>query len=186
MKLKLLISGLVCLAFSLTADVHAAGETNQSDITPERIGVYDSRAVAYAHFWSEPRQRRINEMIKNAKEAKSAGDTKRADELGAALKNEQEKSHLQVFSTAPVDDVLAEMKESLPKIQKKAGVTRLVSKWDEKTLGELKRAEQVDVTDLLLSEFKLDEKQLKTVASIKSGKPLPLKKAEELMKEGKL
>ena len=84
------------------------------------------------------------------------------------MKKEQEQNHLQVFSTAPVDQILAEMKERVAVIQKEAGVSRLVSKWDEKSLATHKRAEQVDVTDLLLHEFKLNEKQLKVVADMRN------------------
>jgi len=78
------------------------------------------------------------------------------------------------------------LKDRLPEIQKEAGVSRLVSKWDEPTLKEFKRAEQVDVTDLLLREFKLDEKQQKVVTDLRMKEPLPLKEAEKLMREGKL
>lgn len=46
------------------------------------------------------------------------------------------------------------------------GVKRFVSMWDEKTLGKFKQAEKVDVTDLLLGAFALNEKQLKAVAGL--------------------
>jgi RimJ/RimL family protein N-acetyltransferase len=55
-----------------------AAETNS---TPERIGIYDSRVVAYAEFWSEAHQRKLNDLVKSAKEAKAAGDTNRFNEL---------------------------------------------------------------------------------------------------------
>jgi len=164
----------------------APGQTNQPNRSPERIGVYDSRVVAYAHFWTEGHMRKIKEMANAAKEAKDNGQTERCKELSANLKKEQEQSHLQVFSTAPVDDVLAEMKDRVASIEKEAGVSRLVSKWDEKALKGYKPAQRVEVTDLLLREFKLNEKQLKVVADMRKQEPLPLKKAQELMREGKL
>ena len=160
-----------------------AAETNAA---PQRIGIYDSRAIAYAHFWSEAHQREINELVKAAKEARAAGHTERFKELDAALKKEQEQNHLQVFSTAPVDDVLAEMKDRLAEIQKEAGVARLVSKWDSKTLKEHQRAERLDVTDRLLREFNLSEKQMKVAKEIQTKPPLPLDKARKLTREGKL
>lgn len=165
---------------------HAADETNKTSAVPERIGVYDSRVIAYAHFWTEAQQRKRDEMAKTSKEARAAGQTNRYLELKAELTQLREQSHLQVFSTAPVDNVLAEMKDRLPKMQKEAGVSRLVSKWDEDTLRKLKKLEQVDVTDRLLREFKLDDKQQKMAADIRAKKPLPLKEAEKLMREGKL
>lgn len=159
-----------------------AAETNITG----RIGVYDSRALAYAEFWTPAHQARITGLVKAAKAAKAAGETERVKKLEVELKAEQEKNHLQVFSTAPVDEVLAGMKERVAAVQKEANVSRLVSKWDEPTLQELKRADKVDVTDLLLREFTLNEKQQKVVADIRKQKPLPLKKAQELMRKGEL
>jgi hypothetical protein len=178
-------AGLACAGLGLGA-VRAADETNKSNAVAERIGIYDSRVIAYADFWTEAHQRKINDLVKAAKEAKAAGQAERLNELDAALKKEQEQGHLQVFSTAPVDGILAGMKERVDAVQKEAGVSRLVSKWDDQTLKELKRAEKVDVTDALLREFKLDEKQRKVVEDMRTKKPLPLKEAEKLLREGKL
>ena len=89
----------------------SAAETKPAS---ERIGIYDSRVVAYAHFWTEPHQRDLNERAKTAKDAKAAGQTARYEELSASLKQEQERIHRQVFSTAPIDNVLADIKDRLP------------------------------------------------------------------------
>lgn len=164
-------------------DLLMAAETSAP---PERIGTYDSRAIAYAHFWSDGHQRKLNDLSKAAKVAMAGGDEERFKELEAALKKEQETSHLQVFSTAPVDDVLAGIKDRLPAIRKEAGVATLVSKWDEPVLKKYRGARQVDVTDLLLREFKLDEKKMKVVQDIRKQKPLPLDQAQELTRKGKL
>jgi hypothetical protein len=160
-----------------------AAETN---VPPERIGTYDSRAIAYAHFWSDGHQRKLHDLSKAAKDARAGGQKERFKELEAALKKEQETSHLQVFSTAPVDDVLAGMKDHVTAVQKEANVATLVSKWDEPALEEYRGAKQVDITDLLLREFKLDEKKMKVVQDIRKQKPLPLDQAQELTRQGKL
>ena len=158
----------------------------EASAVPERIGVYDSRVIAYAHFWSDGHQRKLNELIKAAKEARAGGQVERFKELDAVLKKEQETSHLQVFSTAPVDDVLAGMADRVSMVQKEADVAMLVSKWDEPALKKHRGAKHVDVTDLLLREFKLDEKKMKVAQDIKKQKPLPLEKARKMMREGKL
>lgn len=172
----------VLVGCALLAGNALAAETNIAG----RIGVYDSRALAYAEFWTPAHQSRIKELVKTAKAAKAAGETERFNKLDAELKAERERNHLQVFSTAPVDEILAGMKERVAAVQQEANVSRLVSKWDEPALKELKRAEKVDVTDLLLREFTLDEKQQKVVADLRQKKPLPLEKAEELMRKGEL
>jgi hypothetical protein len=177
---------LVTIAVSVNMrDSHRlkAAETN---VPPERIGIYDSRAIAYAHFWSNRHQRKLEDLSKAAKAARVGGDEERFKELAAALKREQETSHLQVFSTAPVDDVLAGMKDHVTVVQKEAGVGTLVSKWDEPALKKYRGAKQVDVTDLLLRDFKLDGKKMKIVQDIRKQKPLPRDQAQELTRKGKL
>jgi hypothetical protein len=187
MKTMKHISMTVMIACSwLGLSVTLAGQASQTSPSTERIGVYDSRVIAYAHFWSEAYQQRINDRAKAARDAKAAGQTDRFKELAAAMGKEQEQNHLQVFSTAPVDEILAEMKDRVEAVRKEAGVSQLVSKWDEKTLKRYKKSQQIEVTDQLLREFKLNEKQLKVVADMRKKEPLPLKKAEELMREGKL
>ena len=153
---------------------------------PERIGIYDSRAIAYAHFWSDSHQRQLTALAKDARQARSSGDTNRFAELQAELKGEQERNHLQVFSTAPVDEVLAGMSNHLALVQRETSVTRLVSKWDEPALKQVPRATRIDVTDRLLDNFKLTEKQMKVVADLRKKPPLPLEKARQLVREGKL
>ncbi len=176
---------LACVWLAQAAGL--AGEaTNQTRASAAKVGVYDSRVVAFAQFWSEPYQQKLRERNKEAQQAKAAGETARFNELAAAMKKEQEQNHLRVFSTAPADDVLDEMKERVEAIKQEAGVAQLVSKWDAKALKEYKPAQQVDLTDSLLREFKLNEKQLKVVADMRKKEPLPLGKAEELIREGKL
>jgi hypothetical protein len=148
-----------------------AADTN---LAPERIGTYDSRVVAYAYFSSEAHLGQLRAEVKAAKDTKAAGDIQRSSQMGSALKAEQDQIHLQVFSTAPIDNVLAEIRERLPEIQKEAGVSVLISKWDKSSLDKHPRAQTVDVTDALAREFKPGEKQLKVMADIKRQKPVPL------------
>jgi len=151
-----------------------------------RIGVYDSRAVAYAHFVSESYQARLKERMTAAKAAKQAGDAN-ADELAAALRATQNDCDREVFSIAPAAEALADMKERIPGIEKEAGVTALVSKWDDAALKQYQPAEKVDVTDKLVREFiQPTEKQAKTIASIIANKPLSLEKCDELIRKNQL
>ena len=171
--------GLLC-CLELAA---SAADTN----TPVTIGIYDSRAVAYAHFWSAPCQKQLQEKMNTARAAKQAGDDAKFKELSAALKAQQEQNHRQVFSIAPVDDAMEAIKDRLPEIQKKAGVTALVSKWDETTLKKYETATRVDVTDTLVREFITpDEKQAKILSSIEKQNPIPLEKCDELIRKGQL
>jgi len=171
----LLILSLVSVA---GGQIWAAGSGGEAKDELQRIGIYDSRAVAYAFFWTNDQQAKRNEQMKAANAAKAAGDTSQFEKLSKALTDAQQKIHRQVFSSAPVDDALAAIEPRLPEIRKQAGDAALVSKWDAPALRKYPSAVQVDVTDLLVAEFKPTEKQLKAIEEIKKQKPVPLDQVE--------
>ena len=175
---------LVLLTLALAQGPVSLAEETASQTN--RIGIYDSRVIAYAHFWSEPYQKRILDLAKSGKEATAAGDMVRFRDMEAELKNEQDQNHLRVFSTAPVDSILALMQNRVDEVQRTTRVGRLVSKWDAPTLTQFKQAEQIDVTDALLRDFRLNDKQMKVIGDIRKQKPLPFEKAQELLRKGKL
>jgi hypothetical protein len=175
--------GTSSLIAALCAANLQAAETNT---IPASIGVYDSRAVAFAWFSSAKHQTQLNELMQNARAAKAAGDTNRFEKLAATLRQQQEQIHREGFSTAPPTEALAELKERLPEIQQAAGVTALVSKWDDDSLKRFKGAEQVDVTDRLVREFNPTEKSLKTISELEKSKPLPLKQCDELIRKNEI
>jgi hypothetical protein len=174
---------MLCLGCWAVATVRAA-ETNTA---AGRVGVYDSRVVAYAWFCSDAQMAKLNEEMATAKAAKQAGDDVKLKELSAALKAKQDQMHREVFSTAPADEALAVLQGRIQEIEQAAGIARLVSKWDLPALAQFKDAEKVDVTDALVREFlKPTEKQLKVIEGIKKAEPVPLEKCDELLREGKI
>jgi hypothetical protein len=174
MKKQLLILTVVACAQQGLGTGLAAPEAK-----PVRIGVYDSRVVAYAHFWSREARDMRDQEIKAAQAAKAAGETARFNELSKGLAESQRKSHGQVFSTAPASEALVALQPRLAAIQKEARVSVLVSKWDKENLKAYKGAEQVDVTDLLAREFKPGDKQLKVIEEIKKQQPVPLEQLKD-------
>jgi hypothetical protein len=180
MKYKQLIVTMTILANVAGAGLARAGATDENNPSAQRIGIYDSRVVAYAHFWAPDQQKQLKEKADVAKAAKSAGDQAQFKRLSKEMSDLQEKLHRQVFSTAPAEEAMAALKPRLPEIQRQASVSGLVSKWDKQALGSYKSAQQVDVTDLLVREFKLDPKQLKTIEEIKKQKPVSLDKIGRL------
>lgn len=183
MKTLRYLSTLGCLGLFALFTAAADDHTN----APPAIGIYDSRAIAYAHFWSPENQRALQQEMSAARAAKQAGDTNKLEALAAKLRAKQDQAHRQVFSTAPVDDALAAIKDRLPEFQKKAGVAALVSKWDEATLKKYQDAKTIDVTDQLVREFiQPTDQQLKTISSIEKSEPLSLEKCEELIRKGEI
>jgi hypothetical protein len=177
------------LIFAVAAGALTLGLTRAAQpvkVAEPRVGVYDSRLVAFAHFWSESGRKDREALIAAAKAAKDSGDTARFKELSVQLGASQTHSHLQVFSTAPADEAMAALKDRLSAIQQELGVARLVSKWDEAALRGIPAASQIDATDRLVREFSPDAKRLKTIEQMKTTKPLPLDEATRLAQAGKL
>ena len=186
MKTNILILLAVCLCAG--AAVGAAETPTVQPTTPPaaRVGTYDSRVVAFAYFWSAPQQQMAKERMAAAKTAKATGDQATYAAIAQEMKERQSRSHLQVFSTAPVDDAMAALRERLPQLAAQAGVGEFVSKWDEAALQKYPEDARVDVTDLLVQEFKLPEPQQKMLEGIKRATPLPLDEARRLDVAGKL
>jgi len=183
MKNILLSIGASAFIAALCAANLQAAETNT---TPARIGTYDSRVVAFAWFWGDKHQGQLKELMQSARSAKTAGDTNHFKEFAARLRQHQDDMHREVFSIAPATNALAELEARLPEIQKAAGVSALVSKWDDAALKKYADAEKVDVTDRLVREFNPPEKQLKMIPEFEKHAPLPLKECDELIRKDEI
>jgi len=146
----------------------------------ERIGVYDSRSIAVAWAGTASYNNSLSSLQAEWQAAKDAGDQDRVAELEAEAEAQQRLLHLQAFSTAPVDEILAHIEDSVAEIMQQAGVTLLVSKWDAETLAKYPSAEQVDVTMRLVDALQPNERQRQTAISIQESEPIPLEEAEKI------
>lgn len=179
MKMQIQIAAAICLVLSMAGT--GWSETVGDRLAPEmRIGIYDSRAVAVAYGGSSL----FTDWLKNLKaehaRAKADGDTALAARLEAAGADRQKQMHLQAFSTASVDDILEEIQERLPAIREEAGVTVLVSKWDQGTLRAYGNARQTDVTMALIDALAPTNRQRKYAIDIQKEDPIPLEKAKKI------
>ena len=173
MKTLSLWFNAVGLAVVLSAPSRAA-EPAPASAAPSRVGVYDSRAVAYAHFWSADEQRSRNAVIAEGRAAKAAGQTAVFEEKSRLMTDYQKRMHEEVFSDAPAVEAIAALAGRMPALLGALGVDRLVSKWDEKALQSVPEKSRVDVTEKLVREFITpDEKQRKVLDSMKTTKPVP-------------
>jgi hypothetical protein len=186
MKTNILILLAVCLCCGAAVGAAEAPAVPPAPTSAPRVGIYDSRVVAFAYFWSAAQQQTLKERMAAAKAAKAAGDQAAYATIAQELKERQSRNHLQVFSTAPVDDAMAALKARLPQLAAQAGVGDFVSKWDEAALQKFPVDVRVDVTDLLVQEFKLPESQQKVLETIKRAPPVPLDEARRLDAAGKM
>jgi hypothetical protein len=179
MKLKLNCHWLL-LVTAVTLTAAAPTDNPEANPVKQRIGVYDSRAVAVAFAGSEAQNKWMEPLIAQHEKAKAAGDTKRVKEIEAEGKARQKRAHTQAFATAPVDDILDHIKEELPGIKSQAGVSVLVSKWDKKQLARHRSAEQIDVTAALIDAFHPNERQRKNAIEIQKHKPTSFWRAKQI------
>ena len=172
---------LVTVGLVLTAVTGVAEEsgTKTSD-AKMRVGTYDSRAIAVAFVGSEAFSKWMGDLKVENNKAKVAGDQKRIAELGAEAAARQKLMHKQGFSTAPVDNILDQIKDRLPMIKEKAGVNALVSKWDKAGLTKYKDAELVDITMALVDALNPNDRQRKSAIEIQKHDPIPLEQAESI------
>ena len=148
-----------------------------------RVGIYDSRAVALAYWRTENRLDSYHDsLVEQMEKAEAEENKKLVKELDTELWGHRKRLHGQVFSNAPIDDVLEKIEHELAKVAKDANAIALVSKWDKKTLKRYKSSELIDVTDLIVAQFNPDEKLLSTIEQMKDKKPIPLWQLEIMMK----
>jgi len=139
-----------------------------------RVGTFDSRAVTAAYVGSEKFNRRIQQLMEEHKKAKAAGDAEKLKQLEADGKAQQDRIHQQGFSTAPVADILQQIKEELPAIAGEAGVEVIVSQWD--VAYNVPSAKFVDVTDLIIKPFHPSQRTRRIVKELSKQPPIPLEK----------
>ncbi|MBD3869409.1 MAG: hypothetical protein IFK94_14910 [Acidobacteria bacterium] len=151
---------------------------------PQRIGVYDSRAIAIAWAGTEPFITEMKDLRTRHQAATEAGDTELAEKLAAVAVARQEQMHYQGFSTAPVDDILARFDEPVAAALETAGVAIIISKWDEEGLDRYPDAERVDVTMDLVLAMNPNERQLGFVKQMGDKPPIPLDELKKQLAEG--
>ena len=143
-----------------------------------RIGTYDSRSVAIAFAGSAPFNQWMGDLKAEHEKARASEDRKRVAELEAEGAARQRLMHTQGFSTAPVTNILDQIKDKLPAIKAEAGVSGLVSKWDKDGLAQHKDADFVEVTMALVDALSPSERQRQSAMDIQKHKPISLEQAK--------
>jgi hypothetical protein len=168
---RLWVVGMVIsggLVFAL-AQGHSPAQS-PATTTKVRIGTYNTRAVALAYGRSEAVLSEIGKKTKEGQAAKDK-DAKRYAQIKTEMEEMQALRHAQVFADAPIGDIMATMKDVLPDIAQKAGVTAIVPQVNYQDPA----IEVVDVTDALVAHYKPDEKTLKFIKDLKSKPPVSYK-----------
>jgi hypothetical protein len=173
MRFKIAIAMFIVLVgLTLLGVGTVAAQEETADVSQLRVGIFDSRAVAFAYARSDMFKKWLNELTTAAAEAEAAGDTTRVKELGNQAQAEHALRSKQVFSTFPAYDVLERIESEIPKIAAEAGVDVVVSKWE--IVYQRPGVEFVDVTELMVQLFQLDEDAQKNLQELLQQEPVPL------------
>ena len=148
----------------------------------QRVGTFDSRALAMAYYRSAEFMQYMQELRAEHEKAKAAGDEKLVKELEVKGPAQQELIHKQGFSTWPVDNILEKIKGKIPEIAEQAEVDVIVCKWD--IVYQRSGVEFIDVTDFMVKPFNPDEATLKIIKEIQMQDPVPLDELIEALKKG--
>lgn len=170
----------VILAAGALQAARGANDGAKNAAPAERIGVYDSRAVAVAYVDSMAFKKWLAEMKGKRDRANMSGNQKQVKKIENEIIARQQLMHKQGFGTEPVDDILSQINDKLPAIKKKAGVDAIVSKWDKNALEQHAAAGQVDVTTMLIDALNPGEKQRKAALDIQKSEPVSNGKAARI------
>lgn len=129
----------------------------------DKVGVYDSRAIAIAYTASKYHKELFESLIADAKD-----DEELAKTLDSRMQALQEKRHAQGFGTESVRELLGPIGDQLKELVEKKGVTRLISKWEYK--GDVN--DVIDLTDDIVEYYHPSEKTLESIKSIKTRMPV--------------
>jgi hypothetical protein len=117
-----------------------------------RIGTFHKASIVVAYYRSPQWAEILNGKIAEQKQAKAAGDTKRADELEKWGQAHQETAHQQLAGSASIDNIIEALKPAFPEVARKALVSAIVLDLPYVDPG----VKMVDVTDLLMDWLKAD------------------------------
>ncbi|MGE4614436.1 MAG: hypothetical protein AAEJ46_08880 [Planctomycetota bacterium] len=166
-------------AFSVLLAGCSAEPASNAGFSQERIGFYDSRAIAIAFTGGEVFQETMKEMRQEYEQATAAGDEATLTRIDTLMQERQKLLHAQGFSTAPVDELLEHYSDAIPALLEEAGVSALISKWDGEALSKYPGARRIDMTESLIDLITADPKQRKAAFDILDQDPVPLESLED-------
>ena len=170
---------LVCctIAILLTAmdfiipTAQGTATTTQEKIEVLRVGTFDSRGIALAYGRSARPDcllAKVAELRNEYEQARKAGNEDRMKELEMEPPALQEQIHKQVFGGAPIDDILALIKDDLSKVAEAASVKLIVSDVLHSSPG----VELVDITKEMCAPFEPDGETLKMIKQVIATPPV--------------
>ena len=151
----------VALAAGLAFCSATYGE-NPAPKSKLRIGTYKSYIIALAYYRSEVFQKQIADLSAQIEQAKADEKTELLKQLTAKSQALQQQVRGQLFGRAPVNNILANLKDALPGIAKASGVEIISGKVDYHSPD----VELLDITDALVQQFNPSDETLEAIKSM--------------------
>ena len=124
-----------------------------------RIGTYKSFVLALAYYKSDVFGKQMADLGAQTEQAKADGKAKLLKQLKAKSKSLQQQMQSQLFGRAPVDNILAHMKDALPKIAQDSGVGAIAGKVTYYSPD----VELLDITDALVQQLNPSDETLEAI-----------------------
>jgi hypothetical protein len=137
-----------------------------------KIGTYDSRIVTFAWSRSDYFKQRLIKINQQSDSATKAHDTARIKELSVEAMSYQHLLHLTVFSNGSIGFVMAIVKDKLPGLAKRTGVSVILSKWELNFSDP--SIEIVDLTSQVAQLFQPKENIDQMSKDISAQQPIPI------------
>lgn len=138
----------------------------------QRIGVFDSRAVAVAFYNSKfsDTQQIFQSLGSQMQEAKSKDDKEAISELEREATLRQAMMHEQGFGKGSINNISETVKDKMTQLAKDENLSAIVSKWELVFSG--KDVELIDITEKIVEFFEPND-QIKTmVKEIMQSEPI--------------
>lgn len=170
-----LIGAVLGCASSSSEDIESTGSGSAQG---PRIAVFNTRAVAMAYARSSRPDcmlARVQEIRATHQKAEENGDESKAQDLAAEAVAIQEKIHGQVFSDAPIPEILQLIKSEMAAIAKAANVDLIVGQ----VLYESKEVALIDITEHMIAPFEPDAKTRQGIKELLKTQPVPLSELKQ-------
>jgi hypothetical protein len=168
---KSIVTVLIAFTLLLSAMISAQAVA-QKKSAALKIGIYDSRTVIFAWSRADYLKQHMMKFKQQNDSAQKAHDTARIKELAVEAMSFQHLLHQMVFSTGSVASFMAIIKDKLPELAKKEGVSIIVSKWELNYSDP--SFQVVDLTNQVATLFQPKENIDKMAADIAGQAPVPI------------
>lgn len=140
--------------------------------TVQRIGVFDSRAVAVAFYNSSysTNKQIFTDLSARMKEAKEKDDKETIALLEREANLRQAFMHEQGFGAGSIMNIIETVKDKIAVLAKEKELISVVSKWELAFTSE--NAELVDVTEAIAGFFEPDERIKSIIQEIMKSEPV--------------